>query len=94
MAKAKTKGRKRINLEFQAKPGSSVNVAGTFNGWNPGAKPMKQVDGDGRYKTTLMLPKGRHEYKFLIDGNWCTDPANPECVQNDQGSFNNVLVVQ
>lgn len=94
MAKSQRKGRKKVELEFESTPGRLVTVAGTFNDWDPDKKILKEVDEQGHYQATLMLPKGRHEYKFLIDGNWCTDPKNPHCVPNDQGSYNNVLVIQ
>ena len=94
MSKSRAKGRKRVELELTAEPGSDVFVAGSFNDWAPAAKPLKPVGGNGQYRTTLMLPQGRHEYKFVVDGTWCIDAQNPEVVANDCGSRNSVLVVQ
>jgi len=94
MKTTKKTARKRVNLELTGKPGSDVFVAGSFNDWDPTAKPLKRVDGDGQYRATLMLPKGRHEYKFVVDGVWSADPKNAEWVANGQGSPNSVLIVQ
>ena len=88
-----TKGRKRVTLELQTESASEVFVAGTFNNWDPVAKQLKPVGDDSLYRATLMLPRGRHEYKFIIDGVWGADPGNAERVTNDHGSMNSVLVV-
>ncbi len=59
-------------------PVQSVHLAGTFNGWNPTAQRMDGPAVDSTFRTTVVLPAGRHEYKFVIDGHdWQTDPANP-----------------
>ncbi|MGB1364697.1 MAG: hypothetical protein ACPG56_08770, partial [Flavobacteriales bacterium] len=48
-----------------------VTIAGTFNGWNNGANPMNDDDGDGIYTITLQFPpNSAQEYKFLGNGNW------------------------
>ena len=48
-----------------------VTIAGTFNGWNNGANPMSDDDGDGIYTITLQFPpNSAQEYKFLGNGNW------------------------
>jgi thiol-disulfide isomerase/thioredoxin/mono/diheme cytochrome c family protein len=56
---------------FRHRPATSaktVSVAGTFNGWKPTGPAMQGPDEDGWYTTTVSLPQGRHEYKFVIDG--------------------------
>jgi 1,4-alpha-glucan branching enzyme len=99
MTKTKTKkqskisGRKRVNFEVQANPESDVFVSGTFNNWNGDAKQMKDASGDGGYSISLMLPKGKHEYKFLIDGEWHVDLKCPNWKQNDYGTLNSVVSV-
>ncbi len=92
MARTSTKGRKRVTFELRAEPGSEVFVAGDFNDWAPAKRPL--VYDESVYKATLLLPKGRHEYKFLIDGIWCVDPECADWVPNDQGSLNSVLYVE
>ena len=48
-----------------------VTIAGTFNGWNNGANPMNDDDGDGIYTITLQFPpNSAQEYKFLGNGDW------------------------
>ena len=84
-------GKRRVQFSIKADQGSEVYVAGTFNEWNP--KKNKLAYKSGVYSTTLMLPKGRHEYKFVIDGVWCVDPECPEWNANNMGSLNSVLNV-
>jgi predicted alpha/beta superfamily hydrolase len=72
-------GQYRVEFRYPAQAGTkTVHLAGTFNGWNIAAHPMDGPDAEGVFKTTLILPKGRHEYKFVINGRtWRTDPDNP-----------------
>ena len=91
MATASTKGKRRITFEFRADAGADVSVAGTFNDWDPTKK--KLTGKGGIYKAVMMLPPGRYEYKFMINGKWCVDPECPEWVTNGVGSLNSVLVI-
>ena len=84
---------KKVKFEFTAEPGSTVSVAGTFNNWDPTAHPLKNGARTGIYTATLPLASGRHEYRFVVNGVWCTDPNCPETVTNGLGSRNNVLTV-
>ena len=91
MATSSTKGKRRITFEFRADSGTNVFVAGTFNDWDSTQKKLTRKNGS--YKAIMMLPKGRYEYKFLVNGKWCVDPECPEWVTNGVGSLNSVLVV-
>lgn len=84
---------KKVTFEVAAESGSEVFVAGTFNDWDPKRHPMRSDPASGRYKATLVLPRGRHEYKFVINGEWCADVNSPEWVPNSQGSLNSVVAV-
>jgi 1,4-alpha-glucan branching enzyme len=85
------KGKKRIVFEFRAEPSARVFVAGSFNGWDPEKHPLKFRDG--LHRAALMLPRGRHEYKFVVDGVWCVDPDCNEWTPNNVGSLNSVVTV-
>ena len=91
MSRTRMIGRKRITFEVHAEPKSDVFVAGTFNQWNPRKNRLKEQKGV--FRTTMLLPKGRHEYKFVINGVWSIDPECPEWTPNGLGSLNSVLVV-
>lgn len=72
-------------------PVSQVCLAGTFNNWTPAAMKKQQK---GYYALELKVPKGQHEYKFVVDGQWQSDPANTETVQNSLGTVNSVVIVK
>lgn len=70
----------------------SAAVAGSFNDWDATRTPM-QATAEGSWKATVWLPAGRYEYRFVVDGQWISDPSARESVQNTFGSTNSVLVV-
>ncbi len=84
--------RRAVNFELREAPGHEVMLAGSFNDWHP-ERPMCDKNGDGVYRCRLLLTPGVYHYKFLIDGNWRLDPANPNFQPNGFGSLNNVLEV-
>jgi hypothetical protein len=52
-----------------------IMVAGDFNNWDANELVMdKKANG---WERQLYLGDGRHEYRFMEDGKWITDPANP-----------------
>ena len=69
-----------------------VSLCGEFNGWASDATPMKRDNG-GNWETTVALPPGRYEYKFIVDGQWITDPQARESVWNQHGTLNSVVQV-
>lgn len=72
-----------------AGPVKSVALAGGFNDWNTTSLPMEGPDAEGRYQRTVVLPAGKHEYKFVIDGDqWRRDPGNPR----QAGDYGNSLL--
>jgi 1,4-alpha-glucan branching enzyme len=89
-AQASLAGKKRVKFQIQAEKGSEVYIAGTFNNWS--AKKNKLAFKDGVYSTSILLPKGRHEYKFVVNGVWCVDPECAEWAPNGLGSLNSVIV--
>lgn len=69
-----------------------VAVAGTFNDWDVKRTPMRPGPG-GAWGTTVWLPAGRYEYRFIADGEWISDSRARENVKNAFGSTNSVVVV-
>lgn len=67
-----------------------VYLVGEFNNWNPFADRM--IRRKGAFQKTLQLEPGKYQYKFLVDGEWHTDPST-EQVSNEFGTTNNVIRV-
>jgi len=71
---------------------TSVTVAGTFNGWNASATPLKTADGR-TWRVTIPVAPGRHEYKFVLDGrDWVIDPK-VRSQDDGNGNINSLLFV-
>jgi 1,4-alpha-glucan branching enzyme len=82
----------RISLELVNPSAKSVSVAGSFNDWKPESAPLKPL-GNGRWIGDLAVKPGRHEYLFVVDGQWLPDPKASETVENPYGGKNSVLIV-
>lgn len=52
-----------------------IIVTGNFNGWNVNELVMDRIMGG--WELPYVLRPGNYEYKFIRDGVWMTDPANP-----------------
>ena len=81
-----------VHLEFCAPGANDVSLVGSFNGWDAAALPMKKV-GDSTWAVDLELKRGRHEYRFVVDGHWMEDPNASEQTDNPYGSKNSVLFI-
>jgi 1,4-alpha-glucan branching enzyme len=83
-----------VDVEFSldAPDAKSVCVAGTFNNWTADKDRLKK-DAKGIWRATLSVPAGKHEYKFVVDGQWKEDPANPNKVSDTYGGYNSVIEV-
>jgi 1,4-alpha-glucan branching enzyme len=96
MAKTTSKQKpkmRRVTFSIEAADAQKVVLGGDFNDWSAEAHPMTK-DKSGTWKKTLVLPPGRFEYKFLVDGRWRNDPRNKETCANCFGTHNNVLVIE
>ena len=81
---------KRVSFSINAPVANEVILLGDFNKWNPKVHPMKN-DGNGVWTKSIIVPPGKYEYKFLIDGEWKEDPENKEICPNCFGTMNSIL---
>ncbi len=91
-AKKLNKNEAVVVFQIQAETGSEVYVAGSFNAWDPSAHKLSIIEDI--YTISIVLSKGRHEYKFIINGVWCVDPNCGEWQPNSMGSINSLLTVE
>jgi len=73
---------------------SRVNVAGSFNGWNKDADPLR-VSADGvTWTKHIKLKPGSYTYKFVLNGDtWITDPKAARNVDDGNGNTNSQLII-
>lgn len=65
-----------------------VILSGSFNGWSTNELLMNKVAGG--WELPYVLAAGNFEYKFIVDGKWMPDPANPRTV--GKGNFINSVI--
>lgn len=68
-----------------------VILSGEFNNWNEEQLVMKKTAGG--WELPYVLAPGNYQYKFIVDGQWMTDPANPH-MASLHGHTNSVLSVK
>ena len=94
MAKKTVKkaARRSVLFKLEDAPGRQVFVAGCFSNWEPKHK-LTDREGRGTYTGRILLAPGEYQYKFVVDGEWRLDSANPNFVPNDFGTLNSLLRV-
>ena len=94
MAKQKSNasGRRSVTFVCEDAPGREIFVAGSFSNWEPKCRLTDRA-GSGKYSCRILLEPGEYQYKFVVDGEWRLDAANPNFVPNDFGTLNSLLTV-
>lgn len=90
--KKSKKIRHRINYNAWGAWLHNVQVAGSFNSWNPSNHHLHYENG--LWVIDLYLEPGNYEYQLIADGNWFTDPDNPVRADNGYGGINSILKVE
>lgn len=80
-----------VQFVLVAPSAKSVSVVGDFNDWNPSAIPLQPARGV--WSAEAVIPVGRHDYAFVIDGTrWIADPAAPRAPADEFGGGYSVLL--
>lgn len=69
-----------------------VKIAGDFTEWDKGAVYMSKSGRGGEWIASIRVTPGEHQYRFLLDGNWYTDPTTEHAL-NPFGVENSILRV-
>lgn len=83
---------KEVTFSLSAPQAREVMLAGDFNNWDYKNTPLKK-DKSSLWKKELSLKPGKYEYKFVVDGNWISDPSNNNKICNSFGSENSVIKI-
>jgi chromosome partitioning protein len=73
---------------------TKVLIAGDFNNWSAMASPLAAGETPGVWATRLPLFPGRYRYRFIVDGQWTSDPHNTYVEANQFGELNNIVEVR
>ena len=71
-----------------------VHIVGDFNNWNISNQSLLWQKEEGYWQKKLSLEPGRYRYKFVIDGEWVTDPSNHTLEPNPYGGLDSVLEIE
>ena len=81
----------RVQYKFVWKyGGNKVTITGTFlNNWTSFIEMVKNPDNNF-FEIIINLPRIKHQFKFVIDGNWRCSPDYPQ-INDGQGNTNNEI---
>jgi 1,4-alpha-glucan branching enzyme len=68
-----------------------VAVAGSFNNWRQ-SQTIFAKEGD-HWVCRIKVEPGKYLYKFIVEGDWITDPGNQVTEEDGNGNVNSVLIV-
>jgi len=88
---------REVTVSYRDALAHDVRIAGDFNGWVPDKDVRSRLHVAGReriWTKLLTLPPGTYRYRYLVDGEWREDPANPEHAPAPLGGRHSVLVVR
>jgi len=80
---------KRVSFEWLGSDRDKVFITGSFYDWRVKLPLNKR---SRKFAAQIDLPKGRHEFKFVVNGVW-KHSANYPSIQNDFGDLNNYVDV-
>ena len=66
-----------------------VEISGTFDDWKKKHR-LIHYPRESKWEISIKMKKGKHLYKYIIDGNWQVDPREPTETGQD-GFENNVI---
>ncbi|HMP88898.1 MAG TPA: ankyrin repeat domain-containing protein [Kiritimatiellia bacterium] len=82
----------RVYFELYQPEAKEVLLAGQFNNWGSQRIPLEKKD-DGSWYVEVDVFNTNYGYKFIVDGQWITDPENPKTwTDRGYGSVNSSLI--
>jgi chromosome partitioning protein len=88
---------REVVVEYHDARARDVRLAGDFNGWVPDRgveTETREVAGGRVWRKVLHVAPGAYEYRYVVDGEWREDPANPDRVPSLLGPPHSRLVVR
>ena len=85
-----------VRFVFTDRGAKAVSLIGDFNAWTKDATPLVEEARDGTWVVSVALPRGRHEYAFVVrrgtEEHWASDPFSLP-VRDDFGIESSVVTV-
>lgn len=70
-----------------------IVLTGSFNDWDENDFKMEKSP-NGYWVYSLPLSGGKHHYKYIVDGEWVTDPDNSVMEYDNEGHVNSVCFIK
>ena len=80
-----------VQFRLDAPQASTVQLAGSFSGWQPAY--ALQESSPGIWSVLVPLEPGVHDYAFVVNGKWITDPLAPVVDDGFGGANSRLLIV-
>jgi len=90
MLNPSTKG---VVFSLEAPAEAMVQIAGDFNNWVPESLYRRSLQGKSIWLKAFSLKPGAYAYKYVLNGNWISDPANADTVDDHRGGENSLIQV-
>ena len=88
---------------------NNVSLVGDFNSWNDAAHRLERIEGgfetvwiagakrevqvEAGWEINMQLNPGRYRYKYIIDGNWLSDPSHEYREDDGHGGYNSIVKI-
>lgn len=92
----------QVDMTGQTVGANGVHVAGNFQmaagfpgDWDPSTTALTQVGSTSIYSTTVTLPSGTYEYKFVNGNAWGSDESVPaeSGIEPSNGNYNRFMII-
>ena len=80
-----------VTFTFEAPGADHVLLTGDFNDWTSDGSEMEPIDGV--WTKIITLAPGRYRYRYVVDGQWQSDPSNAAIEPNPYGGHDSILVI-
>jgi chromosome partitioning protein len=80
-----------VTFTFETPGAEHVLLVGDFNDWTLDGSEMEPIGGI--WTKVIKLAPGRYRYRYVVDGQWQTDPSNTAVEPNPYGGHDSILVV-
>ena len=84
---------KGIIFSLEAPADAMVQIAGDFNNWVPESLYRNNLHGKSVWHKAISLKPGSYAYKYVINGNWISDPSNDNIVDDHRGGTNSLIII-
>ena len=79
-----------VTFYFESETATNIVISGSMNNWSTDWTMTK--DGNV-FSYTATIDAGTYQYKYIVDGEWMTDPFNPNTADDGSGNTNSTFEV-